>query len=141
MKIAWFTPLSKNSAIARFSRGVAIELAKTVDLVLCHFDTGETWDCNVAVRRYSSSEAISDQDLERYDLLIYNFGNYLPYHGEIYALSRRRPGICILHDFVMHHFFAAYFRENDRTPGTHALVMERVYGQGGRLGYERRVWE
>jgi glycosyltransferase involved in cell wall biosynthesis len=141
MKLAWFTPFSKNSAIARFSRGVTTELAKVADLDLCYFDTGDTWDSSVSVRRYSSSAAVSDRDLERYDLLIYNFGNYLPYHREIYSLSRRFPGICILHDFVMHHFFAAYFREHDRSPSTHALLMERVYGQEGSLGYERRVWE
>jgi glycosyltransferase involved in cell wall biosynthesis len=141
MKLAWFTPFSRNSAIARVSRAVTTELAKVADLDLCYFDTDKTWDSSVSLKRYSSSEAVSDRDLERYDLVIYNFGNYLPYHGEIYSLSRRRPGICILHDFVMHHFFAAYFREHDRSLDTHALLMERAYGQEGRLAYERRVWE
>jgi glycosyltransferase involved in cell wall biosynthesis len=141
MKIAWFTPFSKKSAIARFSQGVVAELARVAEVDLCHFDSSEIREAIGSVRRFPSASAIDDQTLSRYDLVIYNLGNYLPYHREIYLTSRRWPGICILHDFVMHHFFAAYYLEHLRNPGAYSLLMERLYGEGGGAWLERRLWE
>jgi glycosyltransferase involved in cell wall biosynthesis len=84
--------------------------------------------------------------LENYDLVIYNFGNYLQYHREIFHVSRRWPGVCILHDIVMHHFFAAYYLEDLRSPAAYSLLMERLYGEDGAAAAARSlggepVWE
>src|SRR5882757_5557423 len=102
MKIAWFSPFSRKSAIARFSEGVVSELAKLAEVDLCCFDTGESREMSGLIRRFDSAAEIDDRTLSCYDLVIYNFGNYLPYHREIYLTSQRWPGLCILHDFVMH---------------------------------------
>lgn len=141
MKIAWFTPFSNKSAIARFSQLVVAELAKIAEVDLCHFDSSEIREAVGSVRRFPSASAIDGQIVSRYDLIVYNLGNYLPYHRDIYLTSRRWPGICILHDFVMHHFFAGYYLEYLRNPGAYSLLMERLYGQGGGAWIERRLWE
>src|SRR5271166_4499299 len=112
MKIAWLTPLSKKSAIARASVAIVEELAKIADVHLLHFENGEARETSVPVKRFASAAAVDERTLDRYDVAIYNFGNYLPFHREIFLLSRRHPGICILHDLVMHHFFAAYYFED-----------------------------
>src|SRR5437016_4786067 len=131
MKIAWFTPLSTKSAIARVSVSVAAELAKLAEVHLFHFESGDVRETSVPVKRFASAGVVDDRTLDRYDLAIYNFGNYLPFHREIFLLSRRHPGICILHDFVMHHFFAAYYFEDLRNPAAYSMLMERLYGADG----------
>jgi glycosyltransferase involved in cell wall biosynthesis len=146
VKIAWFTPFSCKSAIARASAGVVAELAKLAEVHLCHFETSDIRDTPVAVKRFTSAAVVDDRTLEDYDLVIYNFGNYLQYHREIFHVSRRWPGVCILHDIVMHHFFAAYYLEDLRSPAAYSLLMERLYGDDGAAAAARSlggepVWE
>jgi len=146
MRIAWFTPLSRKSAIARASVAIAAELAQLADVHICHFEPGEVRDAAVPVKRFASAAALDDRTLENYDLAVYNFGNYLPFHREIFLLSRHWPGICILHDIVMHHFFAAYYLEDLHSPAAYSLLMERLYGEPGASAAARSlaghpVWE
>src|SRR5271157_2720467 len=146
MRIAWFTPLSRKSAIARASVAIAAELAPLADVHICHFEPGEVRDAAVPVKRFASAAALDDRTLENYDLAVYNFGNYLPFHREIFLLSRHWPGICILHDIVMHHFFAAYYLEDLHSPAAYSLLMERLYGAPGASAAARSlsgqpVWE
>jgi glycosyltransferase involved in cell wall biosynthesis len=63
-------------------------------------------------------------------------------------MSRVFPGIAILHDFVMHHFFAAYCFEHLESPDAYVSTMERTYGIRGReaatemlAGTPARIWE
>jgi glycosyltransferase involved in cell wall biosynthesis len=139
MRIAWFTPLSQLSAIGRFSVAVTASLSKMMDVDLCYFDAGEVRDATVSAKRFQSAASVSLSTLSAYDIVIYNFGNYLPFHREIYLLSQRWPGVCILHDFVMHHFFAAYYFEYLRDPGAYRLMLERTYGSTAPV--PDRVWE
>jgi len=146
VKIAWFTPFSGKSAIGRASAGVVEELAKLAEVHLCHFETGDVRETRVPVKRFASAAGVDDRTLESYDLAVYNFGNHLPFHREIFLLSRRWPGICILHDIVMHHFFAAYYLEDLRSPAAYTLLMERLYGEEGGAAARRSltgkpVWE
>ena len=148
MKIAWLTPLSKKSAIARASVAIVEELAKIADVTLLHFENGEARETSVPVKRFASAAAVDERALDRYDVAVYNFGNYLPFHREIFLLSRRHPGICVLHDFVMHHFFAAYYFEDLKNPAAYSLLMERLYGEEGTeiaqrmvAGRGPRIWE
>src|SRR5213593_3839751 len=98
MKIAWFTPFSVRSAIARYSQAVLNELANEAEVHVCHFEANAARDSAVPVKRFSSADAVDDRFLRDYDLTVYNFGNYLPFHREIFVVSRRHPGVCILHD-------------------------------------------
>jgi len=139
MKIAWFTPLSQRSAIARFSIAVTAQLSKLADVELWCFDDDETRPCSLPVKRFRSAAAVKDHVLQTYDLAIYNFGNYVPFHRDIYLVSKQRPGICILHDFIMHHFFAGYYLNELRNPAAYELLIERTYGLSLSAG--ERIWE
>jgi glycosyltransferase involved in cell wall biosynthesis len=138
VKLAWFTPLSQRSAIGRFSVAVASSLTKMADIDLCHFDDDAVRETSVSTRRFSSAALVTPEILRSYDLVIYNFGNYLPFHREIYLLSRRWPGVCVLHDFVMHHFFAGYHLEYLRDPNSYRVLMESLYGVEAPAG---KIWE
>ncbi len=144
MKIAWFTPLSEKSAIGRASTYIVRELAKSADVELWHFEKGPLHPVADAKVVYAPSADLAR--LAGFDLVVYNFGNHLPFHGEIFDVSRQHPGIVVLHDFVMHHFFAALYLESRRDPGAYLAEMEYRYGVAGRAAGERSlqgnpVWE
>jgi len=139
MRIAWFTPMSQESAIGRFSVAVATSLAKLADVEICYFDADRIRETVVPTRRFQSSKSVTAATLSSYDVVIYNFGNYLPFHREIFLLSRQSPGVCILHDFVMHHFFAAYHLDYLGDPTSYQLLMETTYGSSAPV--TGRVWE
>ena len=129
MKIAWFTPFSQKSAIGRFSQGVTAELAKRASVDIFSFDDGPTHQTNVPVRKFKSANSISEQTLAPYDVIFYNFGNHIPFHLEIFKTSRRFPGVAVVHDFVMHHFFVGYYMEVYRAPEDYLKSLERHYGK------------
>lgn len=143
MKIAWFTPLSERSAIGRANTYIVRELAKIAEVELWHFEKGPLHPVDVKTVFAPTADL---SRLAYFNVIVYHFGNHLPYHGEIYKLSRQYPGIVVLHDYVMHHFFAALFLEEQRDPGAYTTEMERWYGAAGRAAAERSlagqpVWE
>ena len=137
MKIAWFSPLSEKSAIGRASTYIVRELAKAADVEFWHFEKGPLHFVSDAKVVYAPSADLSR--LGSFDLVVYNFGNHLPFHGEIYDVSRQHPGLVVMHDFVMHHFFAALYLEARRDPRAYLAEMEHWYGVAGRAAGERSV--
>lgn len=143
MKIAWFTPLAEGSAIGRASSYIVRELAKVAEVELWHFERGPLRAVEV---KTVFAPAADLGRLTDFDLVVYNFGNHLPYHGEIFEVARQHPGVVVLHDYVMHHFFAALYLEKRRDPAGYVAEMEHWYGGAGRAAAERslageRVWE
>ncbi|MFO0363793.1 MAG: glycosyltransferase family 4 protein [Acidobacteriota bacterium] len=143
MKIAWFTPLAEGSAIGRASSYIVRELAKVAEVEVWHFERAALRAVEVKTVFAPAAEL---GRLTEFDLVVYNLGNHLPYHGEIFEVSRQYPGVVILHDYVMHHFFAALYLEKQANPAGYVAEMEHWYGQPGRTAAERslageRVWE
>ena len=128
MKIAWFTPFSTKSSIGRCSLGVTAALEKRASVDIFCFDTGPTHPTQVNVKRFQSDADITTNTLAPYDIVFYNFGNNLPFHYNIFKTSRRFPGVAVLHDFVMHHFFAAYYLDLFRSRPDYLNALERLYG-------------
>ncbi|MEP6535448.1 MAG: glycosyltransferase family 4 protein [Bryobacteraceae bacterium] len=132
MKIAWFTPFSEQSAIGRCSALVVEQLKRFAEVDIWHPKSENLRASTVRTVRIDRPEEIVPANLAGYDLLVYNFGNYLPFHKDIFEISQRSPGIAILHDFVYHHFFAQYWLTYRNNPEAYKLTMERRYGQAGR---------
>jgi len=148
MRIAWFTPYSSKSAIARFSAAVVRDLARQETVDLWYPRTGDALAAEVHSVSFREASEVDPEKLAAYDLLVYNLGNHLPFHREIYEVSRRFPGLCVMHDFVMHHFFAAYYLEHLRRPQAYVAVMKRFAGARGAAvaaeilaGRRPGVWE
>jgi glycosyltransferase involved in cell wall biosynthesis len=70
--------------------------------------------------------------LDQYDAILYHLGNSAA-HNNMYPVFLEKPGIVVLHDFVLHHFFAAYYLEHLKKPDLYVLEMEYNYGSEGRL--------
>ncbi len=132
MKIAWFTPLARHSAIGRVSASVVRELATMATVHLWHPATPDPRPVPVPAIPFRHAETVDADLLRKYDLVVYNLGNHLAYHEAIFELALRLPGLCILHDFVMQHFFFSYFFEKLRRPELYIASMEKHYGDEGR---------
>ena len=142
MRIAWFTPFATASAIGRASQLVTDELSRAADVDIWHPAAAELHATRVRTLEIPQDLELLSATLGSYDLAVYNFGNYLPYHREIFEISRRVPGVAVLHDYVMHHFFAAYWLEYRHAPAEYREAMRRCYGPAGEAaaGENPGVW-
>jgi glycosyltransferase involved in cell wall biosynthesis len=111
MKVAYYSPLPPSrSGIADYSALLLPALRECIDVVLAR-PGGRAPDADVA---------------------LYHVGNDPDAHGWIVDALRRRPGVVVLHEFVLHHLISgitlgrgdarAYFE-----------AMERDFGVAGRL--------
>lgn len=129
MRIAWFTPFWKESAIGTFSRHIAERLSEAHEVELW---VPEAADCQL------TELPVVEFDPERFgselppgiDVAVYNLGNNAAFHAAILRVARNVPGIVILHDAVLHHLFLDASRQN----GSHDLecyssALTRWYGQ------------
>jgi glycosyltransferase involved in cell wall biosynthesis len=130
MRIAWVTPLSQKSAIGHVTVRVAEQLRHLAEVELWYADRDPIIQTQVPVVRFSLSSSF-ERWLAGYDTVLYNFGNSL-FHRDVFPMSQRVPGVAILHDFVLHNFFAACFLERPNGAGAYFEIMERVYGPAGR---------
>jgi glycosyltransferase involved in cell wall biosynthesis len=130
MKVAWFTPLDRKSAIAECSRLVVRELARHCEVDVWTREDGDLVDAGSSLVRYDGSGDLPK--LAGYDHCVYNMGNYHPFHSSIFEAMKARPGVVVLHDFIMHHFFMVEYLHELRRPDLYVAEMERAYGAAGR---------
>jgi glycosyltransferase involved in cell wall biosynthesis len=147
MKIAYFSPLPpQRTGIADYSQELLPALVKAgaeVDLWVDQPAGSGLPDC--AIRNYAGDPGLC-AGLSRYDAVIYHMGNS-PAHRNIYQTLLEFPGVVVLHDFVLHHFFASYFLEALRSPALYIEEMAYNYGAAGKelarssLHGEQQIWE
>ncbi|HEX8986282.1 MAG TPA: hypothetical protein VF767_12630 [Bryobacteraceae bacterium] len=108
MKVGYFSPLPPaRTGVADYSAMLIPALREVCEVALCAEDA---------------------------DICLYQLGNNL-LHRDIYELALRRPGVAVLHDAVLHHFFLGML---DRD----AYVEEFVYNYGEfRRGHALALWE
>jgi glycosyltransferase involved in cell wall biosynthesis len=133
VKIAWFTPLSRRSAIGEFSVHVAAELARFADVELWTADEPPFLGTELPIVTYSQGSPELDR-LGEPDVIIYNLGDYLPFHRDIFEVSRNHPGLVILHDRVLHHLFAGMWLAG--ADPKRQLYLERMRAYYGKAGAE-----
>jgi glycosyltransferase involved in cell wall biosynthesis len=113
VKVAYFSPLPPStSGIADYSALLLPALERLVE---------------VEVVRPGRTRPVADADVA-----LYHIGNDPDAHGWILDALRRRSGVVVLHDFVVHHLIAgATIGRNDG----HAYLsaMEREAGAAGRM--------
>jgi glycosyltransferase involved in cell wall biosynthesis len=110
VKIAWYSPLPpERSGIADYSGLLVPALRERLDVV--------------AVERGKRASA---------DLSVYHVGNNPDIHGWIVDELRRRPGLVVLHEFVLHHLVAGLTLVRKDSSG-YLRAMERDGGLVGRL--------
>ncbi|GAC1441475.1 MAG: hypothetical protein NVSMB51_21640 [Solirubrobacteraceae bacterium] len=145
MRIAWFSPSAGTSGISEFSRVVLSELVRHAAAELWTVGPPD-WPSDAPVVDVAADPAALDR-LPGYDAVIYNMGNHLAFHREIYEISQLHPGIMLLHDRSLHHFFAGWYITHRRRPDLYRRRMGQLYGERGRevadgvlAGREERAW-
>jgi glycosyltransferase involved in cell wall biosynthesis len=116
MKVAYYSPLPPSrSGIADYSALLLPELRNRIDVVIAK------------PGRFRRDPAA--------DIALYHVGNDAEAHGWIVEALRRRPGVVVLHDFVLHHLVVGLTFARGDAAG-YLAAMEREDGLVGRLlGY------
>ena len=113
MKVAYYSPLPpERSGIADYSALLLPALAERVGVVVAR------------PGRFRRAP--------RADLALYHVGNDPQAHGWIVDALRRRPGVVVLHDFVLHHLVSGITLARGNAAG-YLDAMEREAGLVGRL--------
>jgi glycosyltransferase involved in cell wall biosynthesis len=112
MKVAYFSPLPpERTGISEYSELLLPALRQRIDV-------------DVVTRgRTSPADA---------DVCLYHVGNNPDAHGWIVEALRKRPGVVVLHDFVLHHLVAGLTLGRRDGPG-YLGAMQREAGVAGRL--------
>lgn len=131
MRIAWFTPFTKNSAIGKYSQVVTDGLSKSCEVDIWSSESDNLLATKLKVIHYNSNDDLS-QILNNYDFTIYNIGDFIGFHKAIYEISKKIKGLVIMHDLVMHHFFAHYYILDKNDPNAYINEMAMLYGVKGK---------
>lgn len=142
MKIGWFTPLHRHSAIASFSVTVCAQLAKQHAVTIYASDIADrdeacSIDLPVVVLKASDDLTVA-AELSACDAVFYNMGDHLGNHRRIFAWLERQPGIVILHDLVLRNFFVGHYMTEGRFDRPALLdLVESCHGPEGRDWFRR----
>jgi len=149
MKIAHFSPLPPaRTGVADYSATLLPFLARhgRVDLWINVSEENSTVPEGCTRVFYSDADDLKSL-LSPYDAVVYHFGNSLA-HRSLYRVFLENPGVVVLHDFVLHHFFAAFYLEYLHSPGSYVEEMEYNYGSKGRSlgeavtdGTGQKLWD
>ena len=113
MRVAYYSPMPPSrSGIADYSALLLPELEKRVDVVVAK------------PGRFKKPPAA--------DVSLYHVGNDAEAHGWIVEALRKRPGVVVLHDFVLHHLVVGLTFSRGDAAG-YLAAMERDHGLVGRL--------
>jgi glycosyltransferase involved in cell wall biosynthesis len=113
VKVAYYSPMPPSrSGIADYSALLLPELSKRIDVVVAR------------PGRFRREPAA--------DIALYHVGNDAEAHGWIVEALRRRPGVVVLHDFVLHHLVVGLTFARGDSAG-YLAAMEREGGLVGRL--------
>jgi glycosyltransferase involved in cell wall biosynthesis len=113
MKVAYYSPLPPSrSGIADYSALLLPALEQRIEVVLAR------------PGRFRRDPAA--------DICLYHVGNDAEAHGWIVESLRRRPGVVVLHDFVLHHLVVGLTFARGDAAG-YLAAMEREGGLVGRL--------
>jgi glycosyltransferase involved in cell wall biosynthesis len=126
VKVSYFSPLPpERSGVADYSALILPALRERLDVEIVRRGRGRATG----------------------DVALYHIGNDPNVHGWIVDALRRRPGVVVLHDFVLHHLVAgmtigrkdghAYMAAMEREGG----VAGRLIGYGVLVGRVPPLWE
>jgi glycosyltransferase involved in cell wall biosynthesis len=130
-RLAYVSPLPpERTGVADQSVELLPELARYYDIevVVNQPEVKERWvEANFPVR----SSDWFDANAERYDRVLYHFGNS-GFHAHMFELLKRHPGVVVLHDFYLSgavHYLSSLNREAN----TYAHMLYQSHGYGALL--------
>ena len=83
------------------------------------------------IRRFSPDQ-VPVAELNEANATFYNLGNNADFHQAIHRVARQVPGIVILHDTRLQHFFARYSENPGPDREAYLALLERSHGPAAR---------
>jgi glycosyltransferase involved in cell wall biosynthesis len=130
VRAAWLSPTAGNSGIVEYSRQVVPALASHLEIDVWTHGAPDLPPEGVTVVDYQRSPQRLNE-LQSYDVVIFNIGNHLGFHRRELELSRQFPGVVILHDRTLHHLWAGFYITHCGRPDLYAERMTALYGARG----------
>jgi glycosyltransferase involved in cell wall biosynthesis len=138
MRLNWFSPLPPaETEIAQYTLRILPSLSERAELVLWT-DQAE-WEADLesqAEVRFFRPEEVPWSELNRADATVYHIGNNPLFHVSIWQVSRRHPGVVVLHDLRLQHFFTVLYGGRWRDREGYLTQMELHHGADGRRAAE-----
>ena len=126
MRIAWFTPLSAKTGIAKYSLSAALAISQLAEVDVWTTPREDDYTINLPVRDLSDPNEL--KGLPGYDHIVYNLGNNPNMHADIFDVYTRHPGVVILHDKTMAHFMRVYHTVLNSDPRRYADLLSYYCG-------------
>ncbi|MFN8483591.1 MAG: glycosyltransferase family 4 protein [Anaerolineae bacterium] len=115
LRLAYFSPLTPQATgIAGYSEMLLPALARMAEVDVYVGDVTPTDPFVNRLPVFPTTEYAARRAARAYDATIYHMGNFRGYHAAIFAVMQRYPGILVLHDFLLHHFFAGLTLDGGR---------------------------
>ena len=136
MRLNLFSPLPPlRSDIARLTVHMLPHLARQAQVIL--WTNESKWElkppAGVTIRQYDA-ERPPWREINQADATFYQMGNDPRYHDAIWRISQQHPGIVILHDLMMQHFFSGLvFHDRGLNRREYLELVERYHGIKGRV--------
>jgi glycosyltransferase involved in cell wall biosynthesis len=132
VKVNWFSPLPPaKTEIAAYTARLLPALARQAEVTL--WTDQAQWDRaleqHAPVRPYTPGK-VTWPEINRADFGIYHLGNNLQFHGGIWEMAVAHPGLVVLHDLCMHHFFAGLFQRAEDDDADDAAAEDATSAQG-----------
>ena len=129
LKLNFFSPLPPvHSEIANYTSRMAAVLQELADVTVW---TSQAQPPElpgpVPVQRFDPA-LVPWPLLHRADLNIYNLGNNATFHRAIFDVARQAPGLVVLHDTRLQHFFARYSEAPGADREFYLEAMRRAHG-------------
>ena len=142
MKLNLFSPLPPlRSDIARLTTHLLPLLASEAAVTV--WSSESSWELappdNVAIRSYDVRHP-PWREISQADVTFYQMGNDPRYHHAIWQISRQHPGVVILHDVMLQHFFSGLvFHDAGLNRREYLELVERHHGARGRVAAEKHL--
>lgn len=134
MRIAFASPFSARSAIARVSADVVsglVEAGHEVHAIGTEHEPPADW---LPLPAPISGWAAMSGGLARFDILIANVGDNFLYHAGIFPLLGQIPTVGVFHDYYLYNLFSGWLWDHGRRPDhlralLHDVELARSYGE------------
>jgi len=126
MRIAWFTPLSAHTGIAKYSLSAALVVSRLAEVDVWTTPRPDDYWTDLTVRDIGDIRGV--ESLADYDHLVYNLGNNPDMHADIFDVYTRNPGVVIAHDKTMAHFMRVYYAVLRSDPRRYRDLLAYYYG-------------
>ncbi len=125
MRIAWVTPFDRKSAIGRYSKYAAEEIAKfhQVDIFTPEYKEYHKTKLDIYVLEENTDRLL------QYDICVYNIGDNSIYHALIWEAAQQVPGIIISHDMSLHNFVRGYWIAHRCQPDKYIELIQEKFGE------------